>query len=65
MIRCCKDCQDRQVGCHSTCERYIAEKAQYDKDQQAYKDMMRSIPTISKGSWLGDSGVGRGRRKKK
>ena len=25
-ISCCKDCKERQVGCHGTCEKYIAEK---------------------------------------
>jgi len=30
-ITCCKGCKDRQVGCHSTCERYIREKNEYNK----------------------------------
>lgn len=30
-IMCCKDCKERQVGCHSTCERYIREKNEYNK----------------------------------
>lgn len=30
-IYCCKDCPDRKVGCHVTCEKYIQEKADIDK----------------------------------
>ena len=26
----CKDCVDRQVGCHSTCEKYIAFRKELD-----------------------------------
>jgi len=25
-IRCCYKCKDREVGCHSICERYLKEK---------------------------------------
>lgn len=25
MITCCKDCQDRTINCHSTCEKYKLE----------------------------------------
>lgn len=32
-IKCCKDCTDRHVGCHSTCKRYIDEKAAYEEKQ--------------------------------
>ena len=36
-IRCCYGCKERKVGeqsvsCHSTCERYLAEKAKHDKE---------------------------------
>ena len=27
----CKDCPDRQVGCHSTCEKYLLYKSELDK----------------------------------
>lgn len=27
----CKDCTNRHIGCHSTCERYISEKAENDR----------------------------------
>lgn len=28
MFKACKDCPDRKLGCHSTCERYLSEKAE-------------------------------------
>ena len=31
MIKCCYKCQDRVVGCHATCEKYITEKAEWEK----------------------------------
>lgn len=33
-IHCCKDCHNREVGCHVTCEKYIQEKADIDKLRQ-------------------------------
>lgn len=30
----CKDCKDRKVGCHSTCEKYNLEKAEFYKIKQ-------------------------------
>lgn len=30
-ITCCYNCTDRQVGCHGTCERYKAERAEMDE----------------------------------
>lgn len=29
-IECCKDCTERKVGCHSSCEAYQKEKAAYE-----------------------------------
>lgn len=26
----CKDCKDRYVGCHSSCEKYMAAKEEYE-----------------------------------
>jgi hypothetical protein len=31
----CKGCTERTPGCHATCEKYLAEKAEYDKLKQA------------------------------
>ena len=34
MITCpCKDCTDREIGCHSTCEKYI----NWCEERQKYK----------------------------
>lgn len=30
-ITCCKDCQKRFVGCHSSCKEYLEQKAKWDK----------------------------------
>ena len=30
-IYSCKDCGDRFPGCHSNCERYLADKAKHDE----------------------------------
>lgn len=29
-ITCCKDCTDREPGCHGICETYLKQKAEYD-----------------------------------
>lgn len=33
-IRCCYGCKEREVGCHSTCERYLAEKEKLDAERE-------------------------------
>ncbi len=30
-ITCCKDCENRELGCHGSCEAYIQEKAKNDE----------------------------------
>lgn len=30
-ITCCKDCADRKIACHDSCERYKAQKAAYEE----------------------------------
>ena len=34
MIVCCKDCQDRAINCHSTCEKYRKEVEQNRIDRE-------------------------------
>ena len=36
MVTCCKDCQDRAINCHSTCEKYKlkVEQNRIDKEQK-------------------------------
>ena len=38
MIKCCKDCEERQVGCHGWCPRYLNEKDAYDKKKAKEKE---------------------------
>ena len=38
----CKDCLDRCVGCHSSCEGYIKWKRECDKARQDYVDSLKS-----------------------
>lgn len=43
----CKDCEDRKVGCHSTCRKYIEQSEQYKKENaEIYKQ--RSIDGLQK-----------------
>ncbi len=39
MIQCCKDCPDRNIGCHSTCEQYLAQKAEHDLDAERIRNI--------------------------
>ena len=42
-IRCCYGCEERKVGCHSTCERYLKEKEELDSiREEKYKRQERS-----------------------
>lgn len=34
----CKDCEDREPGCHSKCEKYI----EYSKDREALREARRT-----------------------
>ena len=34
----CKDCFERTVGCHSTCENYISFKKEWDARQEQIRD---------------------------
>ena len=33
-ITCCKDCNDRVLGCHDVCDRYKEEKLQAEKKKE-------------------------------
>lgn len=33
----CYECEDRAVGCHATCEKYINWRKEYDKLKKVYK----------------------------
>lgn len=39
LIRCCKDCPERHLACHDTCERYKQEHREYQTEKEAlYKE---------------------------
>lgn len=40
MIRCCKDCDERHIGCHGECEKYRAE-SQTHRAEKARIDSIR------------------------
>lgn len=45
-IKCCKNCvpPTRYPGCHGTCQRYLEEKAQWEKDKvKIRQDMPATI----------------------
>lgn len=42
-IQCCYKCTSRHIGCHGTCQRYLEEKAQWEKDKAK---MRQSMPVI-------------------
>ena len=50
----CYQCEERKLGCHSTCERYIQDKAVYEDKKRAYEASVN--PIIYKGSFFGDDG---------
>lgn len=43
----CKDCDNRKLGCHSTCEDYIA----FDKAKKAYNDKISKARESKSISW--------------
>ena len=43
----CRDCKDRHVGCHITCEKHIAWKEEY---QARYKEIIKKKTD----GWLAD-----------
>ena len=30
----CKDCSDREIGCHATCKKYIEAKKEWDEERK-------------------------------
>ena len=33
-IEVCKDCVDREIGCHATCEKYITAKKEWEETKR-------------------------------
>ncbi len=42
-IKCCADCPDRHVGCHSDCEKYKAEKEAFDAEKDEIRKKRNEI----------------------
>lgn len=51
----CKDCKDRNVGCHSTCQKYIEFQRINEQEREAIRRTAGYV--IPKGSWTGDEGL--------
>lgn len=64
MIYCCKDCTKRCLGCHSTCEGYIAQKAEHDERRLHEHHENRVISLNSNGTYYsGKHSSGKGKRR--
>lgn len=64
VIFSCKDCvpPERHVGCHSTCEKYLTEKAENDRiREEENKRKTSQVSLNSNGTYF----RGKGYRKKK
>lgn len=49
MIKCCKDCKKRQLGCHSTCKDYIREKSEHDNVISLMREQYQTLYSNSNG----------------
>lgn len=54
-IKCCRGCEERSPGCHSTCEKYIQERSEYEKEKAWEKANRECV--IRYGAFLGDDGL--------
>ena len=44
---CCKGCTERHVGCHSTCEKYITEKAENERLREKEHELKKQYQADS------------------
>ena len=56
----CKDCSDRHIACHSTCQKYIDAKTKHNSEVETYRK--KNTRPIRPGDFLGDSGLTRHKR---
>lgn len=52
----CKGCTERHVGCHSTCEKYITEKAENDRLREKEHELKKQYQadyTHTNGTYYG------------
>ena len=59
-ITCCHNCQERQLGCHSTCKKYISEKAEDEKRKEKIRKAKSLENALDFGRYARDN-----KRKKK
>lgn len=51
-VKCCYMCEDREVGCHSTCSRYIEEKQLAAEEKAAVEKKKRELRSLyRRGRW--------------
>lgn len=63
MIKSCKDCQERHIGCHSECEKYISERAEYDREKSERYSVWCRENEANEAKKLGIKRMKRGKRK--
>lgn len=59
-IKCCKDCQDRHIGCHRSCPEYIAQaQAAREEREKRWKwwPMRYFLPKASVGRRMREAGL--------
>lgn len=48
IIRCCKDCKERHIGCHGSCKDYIEQSKELIESRNKYRLENDSGKTIKK-----------------
>ena len=49
--KCCKDCAERQIGCHSTCEKYRLFRTALDEQNELKQKQLTHQRIISNHLW--------------
>lgn len=44
MVLTCKGCEERKVGCHSTCEKYLKAKARHELAKKLRQNRDKEYP---------------------
>ena len=42
-IWCCRECKERQMGCHSTCEKYLKQREEWEQVKDKIKTDNASV----------------------
>lgn len=48
LFQACNGCEDRHVGCHSSCEKYIEDKAKLDAHNAREQQLKSASKSIDK-----------------